>query len=60
MLSVITVPASFIYTHFYVLIGYAICVLFPVPWLSRVILDAWKVTGQTLMTKIKSLIPSKL
>ena len=28
-------------TLFDLLIGYAICVLLPMPWLSRLILDGW-------------------
>jgi hypothetical protein len=28
-------------TAFYLLIGYAICVLFPMPFLSRAVLDFW-------------------
>jgi hypothetical protein len=27
--------------HLELFIGYAICVLFPLPWLSRFILDLW-------------------
>jgi hypothetical protein len=54
MLSLISVPASFIYGHVYVLLGYAICVLFPIPWLSRLILDGWKATGAKLYSMVMS------
>lgn len=38
MLSTVT---DLFILHLELFIGYAICVLFPIPWLSRFIIDLW-------------------
>jgi hypothetical protein len=40
-LSLSTLAIDFIRANSDLFIGYAICVLFPLPWLNRFILDAW-------------------
>jgi hypothetical protein len=44
--------------HPTIFLGYAIAVLFPVPWLSSLIISVWASVGSKLVAKVKSYLPS--
>jgi hypothetical protein len=52
----LAVPFSFLYNHPQILLGYCIAVLFPVPWLSRLLLDIHLYVGKWLASQLAKLL----
>lgn len=48
--------SSFVLNHLDILIGYIICVVVPIPWLSRAILDVWSQVGSKIMSTITNMM----
>lgn len=50
MLSLVTFLPAFLLNHIEAVAGYAICVLFPIPYLNAAIIDVWAKVGTKLTT----------
>lgn len=48
MLSLVTFIPSFLLNHVEAVIGYGVCVLFPLPWLNAAIISGWARFGSKL------------